>query len=357
VTEPDERCHWNGEERVTRRHLRDCITSGCDGCAPCEKRHCTMPRCSRHTDDLRCAKCVGKVREHLRRIADLCRLAPAAAVEAGNVATAALDLAGPIAERSTYEARWFWAVHRGGLCTCRECPDLEPVPVGPACEKCAHHTCRRIRYEPTCPGLVAWLDNADDERHPLWVLGSWDMLIAEHLGHVRRNRVTIASAAAYLDANLTDLARHADFGFDELAREVAECLTHVEQVLLVAEHVQRGAPCPRCRASGLRAKPMERRYEPGTTDDNDAWTCPTCDHTMTLDEYGRAVYVDYLANADRLTAAQIQAQYRVPASTVRRWANEDPPRVRKRGFNGERQQLYDVADVKAMRDTPEADCA
>ncbi len=179
-----------------------------------------------------------------------------------------------------------------------------------------------------------------------------------HFGHQRRNRVTVPSAAAYLNANLTDLARHEDFGFDELAREVADCLAHVEQVLLVAEHTQRGAPCPRCRAAGVvKARQMERTYKPGATDSDDDWTCPTCDQTMTLDEYGREVYLDYLANADRLTATQMQAQYRVPASTVRRWANDDPPKVHKRGFNAERQQLYDVADVKAARDTPDEVCA
>jgi hypothetical protein len=354
----DDPCHWNGEQRVTARHLRDCEAAGCSGCQPCERDHCTMPRCSRHTEDLRCAKCIGKVRENLRRVAELCRLAPTAAAETARIDAATVDLAGPVAEHSTYRARWNWAVNERGLCRCRDCPDLDPYNgIGPACEKCAHHTCRHLRYETACPALAAWLDNADDERHPLWVLGSWDMLVAEHFGHVRRNRVTVGSAAAYLAANLTDLARHEDFGFDELAREIAECLTHVEQVLLVAEHTQRGAPCPRCRASGIKAKPMERRYEPGMTDDRDVWTCPTCDHTMTLDEYGRAVYLDYLAHADRLTAVQVQAQYRVPASTVRRWANEDPPRIRKRGFNAERQQLYDVADVKTARDTPTVDCA
>jgi hypothetical protein len=191
-----------------------------------------------------------------------------------------LDIAGPVADRATYNARHNWAV-RGGLCRCQTCPDTQPRPHGPACEKCAHHTCKRIRWEITCPDLMAWLDHADDERHPLWVLGTWDMLITEHLGHTRTARVTVSGAAAYLAANLTDLARDADFGFGELAREVRECRAHVEEVLAVADHVERGAPCPVCHASERKARPLEREFGDTTTDEEgnpdhsgDSWVCP-----------------------------------------------------------------------------------
>lgn len=358
----EDRCHWNGERRVLPTHLRDCQTAGCEGCEPCRRDHCAMPRCSRHLRDhepLTCPRCVGETREKLTRIGDLCRLVLTAATEA-RIDSPLIDLAGPVAERSTWRARWVWAYHNRGLCRCLACPDLEPVPDGPACEKCAHQTCRRIRYEATCPALVEWLDNADDERHPLWVLGTWDMLVAEHLDHTRRNRVTVPSAVNYLNSNLTYLAQDQDFAFDELAREVADCLTHVEQVLLVAEYVQRGAPCQKCRGEGRKGKPMERRFDPHAADDSrDEWVCPTCGHTMTLDDYAKTVYVEYLSNADRLTAAQIQAQYRVPESTVRRWASGwtdtrgrvHEPTVRRRGKDQGGRMLYDVSDVVSQRDT------
>lgn len=362
----EKRCHWNGERRVLVTHERDCGTAGCEGCEPCRRDHCLMPRCSRHLRDHEpyvCDHCVGEVRTKLARIRDLCTLAPVALSEGGTESRVAV-LVGPVPERSTHDARRAWAL-RGGLCRCPNCPDLRPEPEGPWCEDwktCAHYACRRRTGRATCPDLLAWLDQADDERHPLWVLGSWDMLVAEHFGHTRTMRVTVDSAAAYLGANLTDLARHEDFAFDELAREIDDCATHVEDVLSVGTYVQRGAPCPACRDAGRKAKPLERQYHEGVTDDRDEWTCPICDATFTLDEYSKRVYVDYLGEADRLTAQQMLAQYRVPEGTLRRWANGwtdsrgrwHEPIVRKRGYDGQRRQLYDVSDVQAARATPQA---
>jgi hypothetical protein len=360
------KCHWNGEQRVTHEHGRDCNASGCEGCKPCGEDHCRCGRHLRNTEPLTCAKCVGNVRTHLKRIEGLCRLAPLAATEAGT-GSAAMVLASPVPEHSTHAARRTWA-YKGGLCRCVHCPDDQPALPGPVCKKsltCVHHVCRKATWRPTCPGLVDWLEYADDERHPLWVLGSWDMLITEHLEHDRTDRVTIASAVKYLDANLTYLAQDRDFAFDELAREIRGCTEHVEQVMCVADYQQRGAPCPACRAAGRPAKSLERQYAPGQEDDtHDEWKCPTkaCGKNYEPDEYGRTVYVDYLSNADRLTAAQMLAQYRVAEGTLRRWANGwtdrygiwHEPTVRKHGYDGERRQLYNVADTLQMRDNPAA---
>jgi len=359
-------CHWNGEERVTSGHDRYCEAAGCDGCQPCGEDHCRCGRHLRDSEPLTCAKCVGKVRFNLTRIGDLCRLAPLAATETG-VDSAPAILAGPVPEHSTHAARRTWA-YGGGLCQCLDCPDRRPATQGPICKKattCLHHVCRRRTWRPTCPGLSDWLEYADDEQHPLWVLGTWDMLIAEHLDHTRRNRVTITGAVSYLVANLTYLAQDQDFAFDELAREVGDCVGHVEKVMGVAPYVQRGAPCPACRDAGRPSKHLEREYAPGQADDAlDTWTCPTkgCGKTYQPDEYAKSVYVDYLGNADRLTAAQMLAQYRVPEGTLRRWANGwtdnygtwHTPTVRKHGYDGERRQLYNVADTLQMRANPAA---
>lgn len=351
------RCHWDGEQRVTERHLRDCNSAGCEGCAPCREDHC---RCGGHlheNEPLTCAKCVGKVRTNLGRIHDLCRLAPVAATE-GGVTSATAVLAGPVPEHSTHAARRAWA-YGGGLCRCLDCPDHLATPEGPVCEDattCLHHVCRRRTWRPTCPGLSDWLEYADDEQHPLWVLGTWDMLVAEHLDHDRRSKVTVAGAASYLKANLTDLAQDQDFAFDELDREVRTCLDHVERVMGVAAYFQRGAPCPECRAQGRKARALELRHRGGG---NDVWRCPSkvCAKTYDLGQYGEYVYREYLGNADKLTAEQILAQYRVAPSTVRRWASGwtdrgvwNEPTVRRRGKDREGRQLYDVADVKQMRD-------
>lgn len=352
-------CRWADGQRLTTRHLRDCESAGCAGCAgcePCLAEHCRCGRHLRDSEPLTCARCVGKVRQDLKRIDELCLLAPVAAAETGGVDTAVMVLAGPVARHSTHAARRAWA-HGGGLCTCLDCPDDQPMPSGPVCEKvtdkqkpCAHHVCQRRAYRPTCPGLATWLEYADDERHPLWVLGTWDMLITEHLGHAgRTGRVTVHDAADYLARNLTDLGQARDFGFDELASEVRDCREHVEQVMGVATWSQKGAPCPRCN----RAMQCTR----GTVESADRWGCPTrgCESGWTQAEYDTHVYRTWLANADRLTAAQVLAQYRVPEGTLRRWATTvdpatDRPLVARHGYDGERRQLYDVADIKRMRD-------
>lgn len=366
--DPDERCHWNGEQRVTRQHLRDCNTSGCEGCQPCAKVHCAMPRCSHHLRESEvrvCVACIGKVRTGLDRIVQLCSFAPAVAPTYGTDSAVAV-LAGPVPEHSTWRARHDWAIDARGLCRCgAACPDLKPRPAegdGELCDKadrCEHFYCRRITYRPTCPDLVAWLDQADDERHPLWVLGTWDMLVAEHLGHYRTLKVTVDRAASYLDANLTDLARHEDFAFDELAREIDECVTHVEGVLLLRERVQRGAPCPVCGKGDL-----EKVWEPGEAEYDEAndafldtpghwadlWVCSNaqCHQTWTEQEYRNKVEGIYMQAADRLTASQIASTYRVPEGSVRAWASKG--HVRRRGRDASGLMLYDVADTLAMRD-------
>ena len=368
IVKTDERCHWSPEHnrRVTRRHLRDCIASGCEGCDPCRKDHCAMPRCSHHLreDERRvCASCIGEVRTSLVRIVQLCGFAPAVAATATTIDSAAAALAGPVAEHTTWAARHAWVVHHRGLCRCTNCPDLWPEPSGPSCEegeKCDHYVCRRRSYRPTCPYLLAWLDTADDEHHPLWVLESWDRLVAEHLGHQRTLRVTVQSAADYLGANLTDLARMEDFAFDELGRELAECVVHAEGVLLLRARVQRGAPCPVCGKADLE-KVFEATDAEVYDQANDAyldasghwedlWVCPNaqCHQTWTEQEYRAKVQGIYVQAADKLTAAQIASTYRVPEGTVRRWAKEG--KVRRRGYDGQRRQLYDVGDVRACRD-------
>jgi hypothetical protein len=360
TTSTDDRCHWSAaaEQRVLRRHLRDCSTPGCEGCEPCAKTHCLMPRCHHHLREHEpyvCDRCVGKVRASLRRLVALCGFAPHVATATGVTSvTAVANLVGPVPEHSTHHARHEWALG-GALCQCGpdRCPDTWPEPEGPECEDwedCGHYTCRRHTGRPTCPALVEWLELADDEKHPLWVLGAWDMLAAEHLGHTRTLRVTVPSAAAYLDANLTDLARLIDFGFDDLAREVAATVAHVEGILLLALREDEGAPCPICFAQGRRARPLVRHFnEFDTSGLSDRWRCPVaiCAQEWTMVEYRKYVDSESLQHAERLTASQIAQVYRVPEPTVRRWAAEG--HVRRCGYDGQRRMLYDVHDVQARR--------
>jgi hypothetical protein len=318
-----------------------------------------MPGCSHHLREherLVCDACVGKVRESLQRIVQLCGFAPYVAVTSG-IHSAVAFLVGPVADHAAYSAYREAAIYGRALCRCVECPDLKPEPEGPECKDwqvCEHYVCRRRNGRPTCPDLVDWLEVADDERHPLQVLGTWDFLVAEHLGHHRTLKVTVDSAASYLDANLTDLARLDDFAFDELAREVADCVVHVEGVLLLRLREETGAPCPVCHAQGRKAKPLVREFdEDDRTGGSDLWVCPRveCGQTWTLDEYDRYVERESVLHQEKLTASQIALTYRVAEGTVRRWASEG--RVRRRGYDGQRRQLYDIADVKACRDERE----
>lgn len=348
-TTHEARCRRMDGIRVTQRHQRDCNASGCEGCEPCQRDHC---RCGRHLRDhepLTCARCVGRTRTKLQRIRDLCTLAPHADHAIGS---GVYHLTGPLPEISTYEARRAW-VHAGGLCQCpskgRECPDWFAT-LGPACEDCQHPSCLRAQQLTACPDALGWLDTATDERHPLWVLGTWDMMTAEHLDHDRRLRVTVPSAAAYLDGSLTYLAQDATFPFDQLERDLSTCLRYVEEVMAVAPYVQKGAPCPMCGKASL-----EKRF--GDDEDHDRWECPRCRQWWTEGDYRLKVSGIYAGVAEALTADQIERAYRVPASTVRRWASGwtshgvwHEPVVARRGRDGDGRQLYDVADVKRFRD-------
>lgn len=347
-------CRRVDGERVTARHLARCETPGCEGCEPCAARHCGCGRHLRDDETWTCSRCVGRVRKDLERLDDLCALAPVAAAEMGASHELAV-LAGPVPAHSTAIARRRWALG-GGLCVCLACPDLEPMPIGPVCGRaaghgheacaCSHHVCQRRTYRPTCPGLTSWLEYADDDRHPLWVLGSWDILVSEHLEHhARTGRVTVAAAAGYLAANLTDLARDPEFGWDDLAREVRDCRAHVERLMLVADYEQLGAPCPACGAARLR-----KDYGPAETEDR--WTCRRCRQWWTEGDYRAKVSGTYVAVASALTASQISGEYRIPEGSVRGWATKGD--VRKRGRDGNGRQLYDVEDVLACRDRKRA---
>lgn len=364
------RCHWSNGVRVLATHLKTCDSSSCEGCEPCTKRHCTMPHCNRHLrreEATVCTPCIGSVRTNLVRIGELCRVVPTAALERGVVTSEAAVLAGPVPEWSTFDARRRHVLS-GGLCRCatrlRLCPDLQTFD-GPVCdraEKCNHLVCRNRTGRGNCPDLLAWLEDAGhDQQHPKWVLGSWDWLATHALGQTRTLKLTVASAVAYLDAVLTDLARTDDFPFPQFATDVADCRTHVEEVLFLADHVEKGAPCPECDRSGRKAKPLERHYAADDqTGDSDLWVCPTCENVWDLEEYDKYVAREFQARAPRLTASQIHDQYRVPEGTLRRWANGwngRDPIVRKRGKNAQGRQLYDVADVLAARDQKEPETA
>lgn len=385
------------QPRMLRTHSRDCNASGCEGCMPCVERHCAT--CGRrHVDGLRCASCVGDVRQDISQIAALTdRMLPEAMYRGVNSEAAHLE--GPTADPNAWRQRRRYG-YRDVVETKRSGETFRPDVIG--------------------------------EDHPLWVLGTWDLLVTEHYGHHRTQRVTVTTAASYLKANLTDLAQDREFPFEELAREVRQCRGHLEDVLRDGERYDKGALCPMCgkaelvkdsgarqsKGCGCGPRPALRHAEHGRCDcpfalrletqedgtqaavrvydydgeepdpghihtrpdlscvacrreaewetrhaehvqdapNDDRWQCPRrdCNGSYTEHDYRTKVEAVYVLHADALTASQIAHTYRVPEGTVYKWGQRG--QVRKRGHDGQRRVLYDVGDVKRMtgRDTAES---
>ncbi len=219
------------QPRMLRTHVRDCNASGCEGCVPCKDAHCR--HCGRvHVESgaLTCPGCVGDVRGDISQIVALHAKTLTEAVHRG-INSEAAHLYGPTADPSAWRQR-----RRYGY---RDVVETKPDGT---------------RFRPDVIG----------EDHELWVLGTWDLLVTEHLDHHRTQRVTVKTAADYLRANLSDLAQDREFPFAELAREVSACRGHLEDVLRDGERDEQGGLCPMCGKAQLvlnhaaqQAKPCE----------------------------------------------------------------------------------------------------
>lgn len=281
------------------RHHEDCpeqtwhaplAWTDCPGCEPCPRRHCGS--CGhRHVaeDQLTCPECVGAARDHLTAIR----------ANAGQL----------LAE----------AVHRG---IDSEAAHLE----GPTAQPEAWRQRRRHGFKPHEDDVIG-------ETHPLWILGTWDLLVTEHYGHHRTGRVTITSAVAYLDRNLGDLAQDGDFAFEDLARDLRTCNGHLEDVLHDSAQADTGAPCMTCGV------PLERTW--GKLQAADGWRCPRCRETSTEDQYRFAVMQLHREEAAWLTDRDMEMRTGVKAATIRSWARSSL--VVKRLDSG--RVVYAVADV------------
>ena len=231
------------------------------------------------------------------------------------------------------------------------------------------------RFEPE---IVAYEDlDPEDPHHPLAVLGRWEVMLREHYQqpptHARfagstrwTNTIT---AAAYLFDKLTVAAQDDGVAWAEMATEIRVCRTHLEDILNTATHAEVGAPCPACPEPVLDDDPkppnLKKVYahwcdrdtcekEHDTSGASDLWRCPrNRTHQWTEAVYRKWVADDFLSNSNALTATDIQMIYGISASTLRTWANRDDPvtgkpKVKKHGRNSSGQQLYDVAQARAV---------
>lgn len=287
-------CIYAGPERprtLRDRHDDGCELDGCKGCQPCPWPHCR--RCGREHAEHTCPGCLADARADLAEIVRLCAALPAEAVVKG-VDSEAMNLLGPAAD---------------------------PEAVG------------HMRASATVGRIPAdWLEVADDERHPLAVLGWWSMVYVEAFEHAEPERITVASAGSYLDRNLAWIGAEPDVPFEDFARDLAACRSHLERVLHDGEQVETGAPCMTCRVPLRLVR----------TEGEDRWTCPRCRQSSTDTQYRYAVMHLHRENADWLTDRELEIRTGVKATTVRSWGREGGP-VRRRRDSG--RTVYAVEDV------------
>lgn len=180
-----------------------------------------------------------------------------------------------------------------------------------------------------------YLEAADNELHPLFVLGSWDMVVRDALEHDEpTDRLTVESAIGYLDRQLTYLAGFEHLPFEDMSREIRACELHLESVLHDGEQRETGAPCMECRV------PLVREW--GHLAAADGWRCPRCREWRSDQDYRLNVAELHRGSAEWLTDRDMEIRTGVKAGTVRVWANRDL--VQRKRDSG--RTLYAVADVE-----------
>lgn len=307
------------------RHSEACEDEACAGCQLCTQPHCRV--CSVNHDDGACPDCLSEVRDNLDKIRDKCEALPEE-VEVRGVNGEAMTLLGPV---SNPEARQHWeASVLAGRIVPMECDAREVEDV------------------------ARWLETADDERHPLLVIGTWSMTYRDAFEHDEPNgRVDLVNELGYIERNLTYMAGFEHVPFEDFARDVRSCVAHLEQVLGDSNRGERtNIDCLDCGAA------LERLLGPKGFED--VATCRGCHRRYTGPEYNFAVEADLIERADWLSDQHMAQRTQVPAATVRSWArtpkDDSPPLVRKAVQLG--RTVYSVTDVEAVaRDKGLAPCA
>ena len=251
----DARCRFD-------RDAGEYLTPDGEPCDVPKREHCTARKtCANHLGwgELTCARCVGRTRQDIRQIVNLAALMLPEAVETG-VESRAANLAGPAGDPLVLS----W---------------------------------RRVN-EAKASGTT--VGDGTDETDPTEVLGIWQAMLSEDYSHDLPDRITLASAAAYLERHLHTIAQDEEQDFPLMAREVRKCRANLEAVLRNSQSPERGAPCPDCKADGHVVR-MVREYahwceDPECerihfdTDEGDVWRCPRRpEHWRSHEDYLRWV--------------------------------------------------------------------
>jgi hypothetical protein len=277
---------------IPSRHDDHCTDDACRGCQPCEEPHCRI--CIVTHVNGTCAECMAETREALHDIARMTDALPEE-VEHRGVEGEAMMLLGPVAD---------------------------PEAFG--------HMSASVAAGRVSPDYLA---DAIGETHPVWVLGTWDMRWRDALDHDTTELVTLAASVDYLDRTMTYMGGYPHVSFEDFARDLRRCRTHLEAVLHDGEQVDQGAPCMSCGAR------LERTW--GTDAKGDGWSCPRCKQTSTDAQYRFAVMHLHRESAEWLTDRDMEIRTGVKAGTVRVWARRG--QVEKR--RDSERTVYRVADV------------
>jgi hypothetical protein len=244
-------CKWAGSEQPREMPNGD----------PCRLAHCQS--CGhRHVEQKTCPTCIGEARTDLIDIVRLASHLPPEAEEPNRgVKSEAAMLTGAVADVGAWRQRRTYGY-------------------------------RDVTGHDKHGNLV--FPDRLGENSPLWVLGTWDLLVTEHYGHKRTKRITLERARDYLAANLSDLAQDPDFPFDDMATDVRKCRSHLENVLHDSRFGDRAnVGCFECGGDLERRlidrKPATKKTPAVLGGFEDVWTCSKCGQRYTYAEYNFAL--------------------------------------------------------------------
>lgn len=296
-------CKWAGSERprmLPGRHEEACADDHCRGCQPCTEPHCRI--CGMAHSVGTCAECMAETRGNLREIGRMCHALPEE-VEHRGIDGEAMMLLGPTSDPEA------WGHVGASLRSGRLVGDDD------------------------------WLQVADNELHPLFVLGTWEMVWRDSLEHRETDTLTLAAAVDYLDRTMSLMGGHEHVPFEDFARDLRNCVSRLESVLHDGEQHDTGAPCMSC------GRPLERVWGKDST--ADGWRCTRCNQRSTEDQYRFAVMHLHREEAEWLTDRDMAIRTGVKAGTIRSWSRPTHDRealVRKR--RDSERTVYSVADVE-----------
>jgi hypothetical protein len=282
MSEMDTRCRYNGPTNprtVPGRHDGACTNEACPGCAECPSSHCRVCR-NAHAAGA-CPECMAEVRETVREIARLCGELPEE-VEHRGVEGEAMFLLGPAANPEA----------RGHL--------EASVFAG------------RVPDDYIDAETRGWM------LHPLSCFGVWEMRWRAELDHDEVEVVTMSAAVDYLDRTMSYMATWPHLSFEDFARDLRTCRTHIEAVLHDGEQVDRSrVPCLDCAAL------LEVRFTHQAKDDHHA--CTRCRRVYTAGDYAIAKAAHLASEpADRFVPISDAAQAIERSQfTIRTWINRD----------------------------------